>query len=420
MPEGGKDAEELWLTREQRLSHTAVFGATGVGKSTFLLNLIEQDMARGDGLLLLDPHGQLAEAALSLVPRSRTNEVCYLDAGDLEHAVGLNILEDRHLDERAVIVDAVVSAMRSIWHESWGPRMEQILRHACTALVEIPNASLVLLPRLLTDDKYRTSIIGRISSPQTRAFFGDRFDEWRDEFRETAIDPVLNKVEAFFAFPHIQNILGQGSSTLHFEQAMERGRIVIANLAKGKIGESASRLLGALLIARVQTAAMSRRWRDGEELKPFHLLVDEAHSFNTQALALLLSESRKFGVSIVVVSQYLASLSDTMRAALLGNASTTVAFRVGAEDASILAPAFNEMIDNRSEQKKLNPAALLELRRGEALVRIAGDGARVVDLPPPPLGTGNAEAVKKQSIRHYTRPREVVERNINKARGYQQ
>jgi uncharacterized protein DUF87 len=179
------------LTTDERLQHIAIFGATGVGKSTLLLSLIAQDIARGDGLLLIDPHGDLAEAALRFVPPSRHNHVCYLNLADLAYPVGLNVLEDVHPDERALVVDGVVAAMRSIWSDSWGPRLEQILRHACAALLEVPNASLILLPRLLTDDAFRARVVGRVSNPLTRAFFLDRFDRWRDAYREVAIDPCL-------------------------------------------------------------------------------------------------------------------------------------------------------------------------------------------------------------------------------------
>jgi hypothetical protein len=226
---------ELFLSGDERREMMGILGATGVGKSHLLEHLATQDMARGDGLLLLDPHGPLAEAVIRRVPSSRHNHVCYLDVSDLSHPVGMNVIEDVHPDARAVVVDSAVSATRSIWAASWGARMEQILRHATRALIEVPNASLVLLPRLLTDDAYRATITPRISDPITRNFFETRFESWRDAYREEAIDPVLNKVEAFLSFPAVRNILGQGRSTLHLDQAMARGRIVIVNLAKSKM-----------------------------------------------------------------------------------------------------------------------------------------------------------------------------------------
>ena len=401
----------LSLSLQDRLRHIAVIGATGSGKSTLLRHIAAQDIARGDGLLLLDPHGDLAEAVLGDVPPWRHNHVCYLDLADLEHPVGLNVLEDTVPDDRARAVDGVVAAMRSIWYETWGPRMELILRHACTALMEIPNASIVLLPRLLTDDDFRARAVARITNYETRTFFGMRFDKWRDTFRDEAIDPVLNKVEAFLAFPSIKNILGQGRSTLHLPHAMQHGRIVIANLATGSVGETAARLFGALLLAHLRAAAMGRASIPHSERRPFHLIADEAHSFGPASIARLLAETRKFNLSIVLVTQFLDALTDGTRAALLGNAKTIAAFRCNPTDARILARNFDRLY------QEFNHTALQELGDGEAMIGISGgDAARVAVPPPDDLRT--IDKVRQQSRRHYARPRADVEDKIIRALGY--
>ena len=210
------------LTRDERLRHMAVFGSTGVGKTTFLQNIVAQDIARGDGLLVIDPHGDFAERALTLVPPSRNNQVCYFNLTDSAYPVGFNVLEDSGADQRAVLADGIVSGMRAIWIDMWGPRLEQVLRHSIMALIETPNASLALLPRLLTDVDFRARVLSRVTNPLTRAFFEQRFNTWRDDYREQAIDPVLNKIDAFLFSPAILNVIGQAKSTLHFEQAMAR------------------------------------------------------------------------------------------------------------------------------------------------------------------------------------------------------
>lgn len=399
-----KTGIDAWLSRDERLEHAAIIGATGTGKSTLIEHLVAQDIARGDGVLLLDPNGPLAEAALNFIPPRRHNHVCYLNVPDLEWPVGLNVLEDVHPDRRAVLVDGVVGAMRSIWRDSWGPRMEQILRHSARALIEIPNASLVLLPRLLTDDKYRMGALARVSDPFTRAFFADRFEAWRDEFRDVAIDPVLNKVEAFLAFPHVRNILGQGRSTLSLEQAMARGRIVIVNLAKSELGETAAHLTGALLIAQVLSKLSLRNAGD------FHLHVDEAHNFGS--LSLLLREARKFRCSVTAATQFLDGLDEETRAALRGTARTHTYFRVGATDAALIAPSLDR------EFQTFNPHILQHLGRGTAIVRRPGKDACEVEVPPPLRGIGNPEAVIKQSRLHYGSRRTDVERKIFKALGF--
>jgi hypothetical protein len=390
------------LSRDMRLRHMAVFGATGVGKSTFLLNLIAQDLARGDGLVVIDPHGALAEDALELVPSWRQNHVCALDLGDLAHPIGMNLVDDVHRDHRATVADGVLAAMRAIWHESWGPRLEEILRHSLMVLIEAPATSIVLLPRLLTDAEFRARMLTRCSAPLTLAFFEHRFNVWRDTDRDMAISPVLNKVEAFLFSPAVLHTLGQATSTLDLVRMMQKPRVIIANLAKGKIGESAAHLMGALLISRVQNAAMAR----GSGLPDWHLIIDEAQNFPTEALSSLLSEARKFGVSITAATQYTDAMPPTVRAALLGNAGTLISFRVGVEDAARIAPQFNRL------HQDFSPAALQELGRGQAFMREAGDDTHPVEMAPPPERTGRGPVVRAQSQRHFSRPRAMVERNI--------
>ena len=403
--------EVLSLSLQDRLRHIAVIGATGSGKSTLLRHIAAQDIARGDGLLLLDPHGDLAEAVLSDVPPSRHNHVCYLNCAEREYPVGMNVLEDTVPDDRARVVDGFVAAMRSIFYESWGPRMEIILRHASMALIETQNASLVLLPRLLTDDGYRSGVVAKLSNYETRAFFGARFDKWRDTFRDEAIDPVLNKVEAFLSFPTIRNILGQGRSSFHLPYAMQERRIVIVNLATGTVGETAARLFGALLLAHARAAAMARSTIAPAERRPFHLYADEAHTFGPASIARLLSETRKFSLSILLVTQFLDALTDSTRAALLGNVGTLAAFRSNASDASILARTFDR------PHQEFNRYALQVLEDGQAMLSVPRMEPALVHVPSPGE-VGSTETVKRQSRQHYGRPRADVEDKIIRALGY--
>jgi DNA helicase HerA-like ATPase len=398
-------ANDVWLSRDERLEHVAVIGATGTGKSTLIEHLVAQDIARGDGVLLLDPNGPLAEAALQFVPAARHNHVCYLNFADLEWPVGINVLEDVDPDRRALVVDGLVSAMRSIWKESWGPRMEQILRHAARVLIETPNASLALLPRLLTDDAFRKLLVARTSDPFTRAFFDDRFDAWKKDYTEIAIDPVLNKVEALIAMPHVRNVLSQGRSTLSLDQAMERGRIVLVNLAKSEIGETAAHLMGAFLIAQVLSKLTLGQSRD------FHLHIDEAHNFGS--LGLLLREARKFRCSVTAATQLLEALDDETRAAVRGTARTHAYFRLGGDDAKLVAPSLNR------EHQAFNPETLQHLDRGVAVLRRPGHEACEVKISAPVRGVGRPATIIKQSRVHYGIRRATVEANILKALGFE-
>jgi energy-coupling factor transporter ATP-binding protein EcfA2 len=396
----------LSLTLSERLTHIAISGATGSGKSTLLRHLAAQDIMRGDGLLLLDSHGDLAQDVLSDVPAWRHNHVCYLDCSDLEYPVGMNVLEDTAPDDRAAAVDGVVSAMRAIWADSWGPRLENVLRNAATALIETPNASLVLLPRLLTDDAFRASVVARISDPFARAFFDQRFNAWRDTYRDEVIDPVLNKVEQFMSYPSLRLILSQARSTLHLGYAMDHGRIVIVNLASGVIGQSAANLFGALLLGRLRAAAMARARQQREDRRPFHLLIDEAQAFGSQTVSSLLSETRKFALSCAMATQYWDALGEATRAALINNAGTLVAFRSSAASAAVVAPEFNR------PHEEFNPYALQELDVGTAIVRTSAYEAARVTVPAPPLRAGSTDAVRRQSRQHYGRRRSVVEGNL--------
>lgn len=399
---------DLVLSAEERRQHIGIFGATGVGKSTLLRSIAAQDILRGDGLLLIDPHGTLAEDVIRHIPRARANHVAYLNPADLDFPIALNVLEDVHPDLRAAAVDALVSAMRGIWHDSWGPRLEIILRHAAMALIETPGASLAMLPRFLSDDAYRLRVTRRMRDPIARAFFGQRFNNWRDTFREEAIDPVLNKVEAFLSFPAIRNILGQSRSTLHFDHALCRSRIIIANLGKGLVGDSAAWLFGALLLARVQAAAMVRA---GSPRRDFHVIVDEAQNFGTHTIATLLSEARKFGISLTLATQYLAGLSEATRTALLGNVGTLVVYRVGSEDAAALAPQFDRM------HSGFNPQALRELARSEAYARSPSRDTARVAVPQLPVPEGVPDLIKRQSRRHFGVSRPDVEKKLHRALG---
>ena len=399
----------LYLERERRMEHLAVIGGSGVGKSTLLRAIAAADMARGDGLLYIDPHGDDAEALLDCVPAWRHNHVCYLTLSDLGHPIAINVLQDTHPDDRARVADALVSALRDIWFESgWGPRMENVLRHSALALLEVPKASIALIPRLLTDDTFRLAVVPRLTNSRTRSFFADRFEEWRDAYRAEVIEPVLNKLDSVLSFPAIFNSLAQARSTLHLEQTMSRGRIVICNLARGSTGETGSSLMGAILLARARTAAMARAADKPDERRDFHIIIDEAQTIATNSLPAALAELRKFAVSVTFATQILSGLSDRTRAALLGTVATTVAFRLGPDDAETLGPKFNSL------HRTFNINALTELGRGEAFVKIAGDDVQRVFSPAPPVGLGSAAIVRQQSMRHYGRPRAEVEEHIER------
>jgi len=329
--------------------------------------------------------------------------VCLMDLADLDWVVGMNVLEAAHPDDHARVADAFVSALRDISHESWGPRMESILRHAAVALLEVPQTTIALIPRLLTDDTFRRNVVTHVTNPLTRHFFLDRYEEWRVAFRGEAIEP-----DAALSFPAILHSVGSHRRTLKLEDAMQGRRIVLVNLAKGLLGESGASVMGALLIARARTAAMTRARLSPEERVDFHVLVDEVQNFATNSIPSALAELRKFRVSLTFSTQILSGLSERTRSAMLGTTGTLVAFRTGPEDAQVIAPKFDEL------HRMFNAAALNELARGEAMIKMGAQDVRRVQTPPPSGGLGSAEVVKRQARRHYARRRTDVEPCIHK------
>ncbi len=397
------------LPSRDRFRHTLVAGATGTGKSVLLERMAAADIAAGHGLLFIDVHGDSAERLVQMIPSARRNSVCYLDAAEPAWPVAMNLLEDVAPDQRAVAADGIVAAMRSIWGESgWGDRMEDILRNALTLLIEYPDATIVSLPRFLTDAEFRARVVDATSSPVARHFFLSEFDTWSPSFREQAIAPIGNKVREFLAVPSVLAILGQPRSTLRFDLAMANRTVVIANLAKGRIGESAAQLLAAFLLARVLTFAMARATLSIEDRHPFHVIADEVASYATPAIGALLSEGRKMNVSQTLALQSLAQVREPLRTVILANCATLIAFRSSALDARRLA-----------EEMQLGSGdAIQDLQFAHVWARApwSGDTFPLV-LPPPDAGLSDGSAALKQSRRHFGRARVDADRAVREALG---
>ena len=392
--------EPVSLTLHERLRQIAVLGKTGMGKSTLLRSIVAQDIARGDGVLLIDPHGTLAEECLALVPPARRNQVCFFDLSDAEYPIAFNIFADVHPDDRELLAEGVVSAMYTIWGDSWGPQLERILRNSLIVLLDSPGTSFLHIPRFLTDPEFRARVVKRAKNPVARAFFEGQFASWPQEFIETSISPVLNKVEAFAVNQKIRNVLGQERSKLHFEHALRNGRIVIAKLAKGAVGDKPAFLMGSLLLARALAAIMARE-RDPDDRRPFHIVIDEAQNFGSGVITTLLTDARKFAASVTVATQFLDRLENEARQAILGSTETLVCFRLGPDDAEHLARLFNR------EHQQFNPHVLYNLKLGEAFCR-----GTFLHPDPNPRTYPDPELVRQQSRRHYARSRSVAEKEV--------
>ena len=328
----------VMLDPEERRRHLYIVGQTGTGKSTLLLNLIRQDLAAGAGLALLDPHGDLAEAVLLHVPRSRANDLVYINPADLDRPIGFNPLALVPEDLKPIVADGVVSAFRHVWPDSWGPRLDYILTNAVRALLDVPGGTLLMLPRLLVDTAFRAELIDRhVSDPVVRSFWVNEYEGYAASFRAEAISPIQNKIGKALMVPSLRNMLAQPKSTITFRHLMDEGAIVICNLAKGALGESTAHLLGALITTALAQAALSRADTPAVDRRVFHLYADEFQAFATESFALVLSEARKYGLTLTIGHQYLEQLPDRLRAAVFGNAGSIIACRVGATDAPIVA-----------------------------------------------------------------------------------
>ena len=391
------------FSREERERHVFVIGKSGSGKSTVMFNLAMADIFAGHGVAVIDPHGDLALDILDAIPRSRVNDVCYLDATDTERPVGFNPASMIAPERRALAAAGIVSAFKHLWSDSWGPRLEHFLFHGVAALISRRHATLIDLPRLYTDDLFRERVIKSVTDPETRRFWCNEFPSYTKQFRTEAVAPILNKVGQFAASPQLRLILGQLAPRLDLSSTMNNRRILVANLAKGTIGEQASNLLGSLLVSHFQLVAMERGVLAPHQRIPFFAHVDEFSNFGSDTFASLLSESRKFAIHFVLVSQFTDQILPAVRSAVLGNVGSLIAFRVGSRDAQLLAPEFHPM----------EPGALTDLSPFTAWLRRSDSGRDWIRVEPKLYApTGSAIAIKEQSRRRYGRPQRTIEERL--------
>jgi hypothetical protein len=389
----------IGLSRQERERHVYIVGKSGSGKSTTLFNLAMHDIMAGEGIAVIDPHGDLAEAVADCIPPERTHAVCYLDAADIGRPVGFNPLANVPPERHALAASGMVSAFRHLWGESWGPRLEHFLFHGIMALLAAPRATLLDLPRLYTDEQFRGRVVARIQDPVTARFWRGEYPQYDHRYRAEAAAPILNKAGQFAASPALRVMLGQHSPKFDLSYAMDHRGILIANLAKGRIGEQAANLLGSLIVSHLQLVAMGRSAQAPEKRVPFFVHIDEFQSFGTDAFASLLSEARKFAAHFCLANQYIDQLAPAVRAAVLGNAGAMLVFRVSGADAKIL----------ESEFDPLPPSELVDQSPYSAWLR-RGIGHEHVDLLPPQYSpAGRFELIQRQSRRNFGRPALTIE-----------
>lgn len=324
---------------QDRFSHIYAIGKTGVGKTTLLLNMAIDDIYKGYGVCLLEPHGDACLKMLQAIPEHRKQDVIYFDATDPAHPTGLNPLHNVPAEQRHLVASELVLAFKKIWGDSWGPRLEYILRYCLLTLLEYPNATLLDITPLLLDQQYRNVILQFTDNHSLVSFWKYEFDKYTPSLRAEAIMPILNKAGVFSSNPILKGIVGQQTG-INITDIMDNGKILVCNLAKGMIGEDVSQILGSLITTGIQTAAMRRAAVSEDRRTPFMVFIDECHGFINTSFAGMLSEVRKYNVGLYLTHQYLEQLSDETRSGVLGNVGTTICFRLSANDSEVMEKEF--------------------------------------------------------------------------------
>ena len=395
-----KNKEEIFgIKTVDRRKHLYIIGKTGAGKSTLIANMAIDDIRRGRGLGIIDPHGDLSETVLDYIPKRRINDVIYLEPFDLERPFALNVLEVKNKQQRDLVASGIIAIFHKLYKDSWGPRLEYILRNVILTLLEIPNATLVDVLSLLANEKYRKKVIAQIHDPVIKSFWEKEFARMPDRLKAEAISPIQNKVGQFITSKMIRNIIGSPRSTINLQQIMDEGKILILNLSQGKLGEDNGALLGAMIITQIQLAAMNRSFQKEEERRDFFLYVDEFQNFATSSFVKILSEARKYRLSLTLANQYIDQLDEVVRKAIFGNVGTLISFVVGANDAYYLSKEFNKIYSEND---------LVALGKYEVVLKISINGMTSAPfpartLPLPKVKNENREKIIKLSKEKYGR-----------------
>ncbi len=410
--------EVFGIKRKDRRQHMYVLGKSGTGKSVLLSNLIVQNIQNGEGVCVVDPHGELVEEILNLIPDYRAKDVIYFNPADSDFHIGFNVMQLEDLKYKHLVASGLMGIFTKIWANAWSSRMEYILNNTILALLDTPNTTMLGIPRMLVDKDYRQMIINNLKDPVVKAFWVHEYEQWREQFRNEAIAPIQNKVGQFLSTSIIRNVVGQEKSTIDIFKIMNEGKIFLVNVSKGRIGEDNSALLGGMIITKIQLAAMERVRIPEEERKDFYLYVDEFQNFATDSFANILSEARKYRLCLTIAHQYTAQIDTkegSVKNAVFGNVGTMIIFRVGADDADFLEKEF---------EPEFTAQDLVNLPNFNIYLKLMIDGITsrpfsATTLPPLKIDpkSGVKESIIDMSRKLYTRPRLEVETEISRWSG---
>lgn len=380
-----------------RRKHVYIIGKTGAGKSTLIANMAIDDIRKDRGVGIVDPHGDLSETILDFIPKRRINDVVYLEPFDTERPFALNVLEIHNKQHKDLVSSGIVSIFSKLYKDSWGPRLEYILRNVILTLLEVEGSTLPDVLPLLSHADFRKKIVAQLKDEVLISFWEKEFAKMPDKLRSEAISPIQNKVGQFVTSRMIRNILGQPKSTINLEEIMNSGKILILNLSQGKLGEDNAALLGAMLITQIQLAAMNRSFVKEEDRKDFFLYVDEFQNFATSSFIKILSEARKYRLSLTLTNQYIEQLDEEIEHAIFGNVGTLMSFVVGARDAHILSLEYGEIYEEND---------LVNLGKYEIITKLCIDNMTskpfpATTLPLPAVINENREKIIKFSKEKY-------------------
>lgn len=391
-----KNQEQIFGIRKlDRRRHMYVIGKSGTGKSTLLANMIINDLKHNEGIAVVDPHGDLIETVLNYIPRHRINDVIIFDPSDPHAVVKMNLFEAGSLVHRELIASGIVSIFQKMYANSWGPRLEYILRNALLTLLST-NAKLEDVLRILTDAKYRERVVEGLDDQVLKNFWEGEFNVMPDRLRNEAISPILNKVGQFVTSPLIRNVVNTTTSSFNIEDVMNQGKILLVNVSQGKLGEDNMALLGAMIITKIQLAAMNRVYMKEEERRDFYLYIDEFQNFATNSFIKILSEARKYRLNLVLANQYMAQIPEEVKDAIFGNAGTMMSFILGAGDADYMMKEFGG---------KYTQEDLVSLGRYQIVTKLMIDGQVSHPFPAATLGLASSSNQNREKVLTVSRER---------------
>lgn len=399
------------IKNEDRRKHIYILGKTGTGKTTLLLNMMIQDLKWGNGFIFFDPHGDAVKALLDYIPENRINDIIYLNPSDIYHPFGFNPLENLTEENKEIIVNNLITILKKIWKDIWNDKLEYFLTNLILSLSEYPGATLLDVSKILEDKNFREKVLVNIKNKALKSFFAKEVDRYFQEFSEEVIFPLQNKMKQIMANRLLRNIIGQSKSSFNLREIIEEGKVLLANLSLGELGEENVKFLGSILIQKIHSLILERAKLSEEERKDFYFYLDEFQVFADEIFINLLSEARKFHLGLIISHQYLDQIDQEIVRAILGNIGTLIVFRIGSNDVQ----TFYEEFD-----RKIKPEDFLNLPSYKAYIRLLVDGKPLApflfETFPLPSSSPINYKEKIISLNHsfYTRKREFVEDIIDK------